>query len=369
MNSLRAPAASPSRRPSADRRHAVAAARHAVRSHLRLRGAPAPQDEFLARDGVAHDGEVASRLGLTGIPVAPKRWPSPPRCNWPPNRRPPASFAPVLGRRRRLVREAETLGDAGQLRRGDPSPAPDGDGHRLLRQQRPLRPAAALDARPRRAARRGQRRVWQRICSDHTPVDAKTASNCRLPKPLPGATGLELLLPLTLLLGAQAKLPLVCRRWPASLPTRPPSSGHRRRFAERRQPGRHLCLRPRQHREYIFSLVFRFDEKNPVDRSRVKKLVGDDGQNKDGDPGISTPLRLKITLIGSGSEEPVFDQEIQSLRLRSWGGNFFSKHIAYVRLKPGHYRIRVQSLKDVPELGGTKTDFAVGYYAKSTPIR
>jgi hypothetical protein len=124
-----------------------------------------------------------------------------------------------------------------------------------------------------------------------------------------------------------------------------------------------------EHREYIFSLVFRFDEKNPVDRSRVKKLVGDDGQNKDGDPGISTPLRLKITLIGSGSEEPVFDQEIQSLRLRSWGGNFFSKHIAYVRLKPGHYRIRVQSLKDVPELGGTKTDFAVGYYAKSTPIR
>jgi len=28
------------------------------------------QDPFLARDGVAHDGEVATRLGLTGIPVA-----------------------------------------------------------------------------------------------------------------------------------------------------------------------------------------------------------------------------------------------------------------------------------------------------------
>jgi dihydroorotase len=28
-----------------------------------------PQDSFLARDGVAHDGEVATRLGLPGIPV------------------------------------------------------------------------------------------------------------------------------------------------------------------------------------------------------------------------------------------------------------------------------------------------------------
>ncbi|MDP1897957.1 MAG: dihydroorotase, partial [Sulfurimicrobium sp.] len=28
-----------------------------------------PQDSFLARDGVAHDGEVASRLGLAGIPA------------------------------------------------------------------------------------------------------------------------------------------------------------------------------------------------------------------------------------------------------------------------------------------------------------
>jgi dihydroorotase len=33
---------------------------------LRLR----PQDQFLAREGVAHDGEVASRLGLTGVPVS-----------------------------------------------------------------------------------------------------------------------------------------------------------------------------------------------------------------------------------------------------------------------------------------------------------
>lgn len=123
-----------------------------------------------------------------------------------------------------------------------------------------------------------------------------------------------------------------------------------------------------EHREYLFSLAFRFDEKNSTDRSRVKKLVGDDGQNKDGDPGVSTPLRLKIILIGSGGEESVFDQEIQYLRLRSWGGNSFSKHIAYVVLKPGHYRIGVQSLKDVPELEGTKIDFTVGFYAKSTPI-
>ena len=37
-----------------------------------------PQDHFLAREGVAHDGEVASRLGLTGIPVSAETVAAPP---------------------------------------------------------------------------------------------------------------------------------------------------------------------------------------------------------------------------------------------------------------------------------------------------
>jgi hypothetical protein len=40
------------------------------------------QDPFLGKEGVAHDGEVATRLGLAGIPVAPRPSPWRPSCNW-----------------------------------------------------------------------------------------------------------------------------------------------------------------------------------------------------------------------------------------------------------------------------------------------
>lgn len=123
-----------------------------------------------------------------------------------------------------------------------------------------------------------------------------------------------------------------------------------------------------EHREYIFSLRFGYKKNDPSDRARVKKLVGDDGQVKGGDPGIPTPLRLKISVIDSRGERSITEQDIPELRLRSWGSDHFNKHIAYVILKPGHYRVSVESLKDAPELLGTPTAFAIGFYAKATPI-
>jgi dihydroorotase len=92
-----------------------------------------PQDHNLARDGVAHDGEVASRLGLTGIPVCAET----------------VAIATALqlaretGVRLHLARLSSAAGVAlvREARRA-------GNGHRLLRQPRPLRPAAALGQRP-----------------------------------------------------------------------------------------------------------------------------------------------------------------------------------------------------------------------------
>lgn len=124
-----------------------------------------------------------------------------------------------------------------------------------------------------------------------------------------------------------------------------------------------------EHREYIFSLRFGFKKNDEVDRARVKKLVGDDGQLKNGDPGIPTPLRFKINVIDATGERPMLEQEISELRLRSWGGDSFDKHIAYVILEPGHYRISIESLKDAPELVGTPIALGIGFYAKSTPIK
>jgi len=124
-------------------------------------------------------------------------------------------------------------------------------------------------------------------------------------------------------------------------------------------------LRIVKRRQYVFSLQFRFNKNDAADRARVKKLVGEDGQFKNGDPGISTPLRFKISVIDAEGERPMLEQEISELRLRSWGSDCFDKHIDYVMLEPGYYRISVESLKAVPELDGTLTAFVVTYSLKN----
>ncbi|WP_291987229.1 DUF5625 family protein [Candidatus Accumulibacter sp. ACC007] len=123
------------------------------------------------------------------------------------------------------------------------------------------------------------------------------------------------------------------------------------------------------HREYSLGLEFGFMNDNQEDRERVRKLVGDDGQFINGDPGVPTPLRVKILEIRESGDKPFFEQELQISRLRSWTGNTFVKHIAYVRLNPGNYRVRVESLKDVAELAGMPLFFSIGFYPKSTAIK
>jgi hypothetical protein len=128
-------------------------------------------------------------------------------------------------------------------------------------------------------------------------------------------------------------------------------------------------LQIEDNREYIFSLRFDYKKDDLEDRARVKKLVGDDGQRKDGDPGISTPLKLQIYYIDAAGEKLIHERDIPVLRLRSWGAGHFSKHIAYINLKPGNYQVSVESLRDAPELAGTPIALSIGFYAKSTPVQ
>jgi len=156
-----------------------------------------PQDSFLARDGVAHDGEVATRLGLPAIPVCAEtialatmlqlaketgvRLPSAaslPKRVWrwcaPPNSK--ACRSPATYRPTRTLSEM----DIGFF---------DANCHLTppLRSQRDrdaLR-AGLLDG------------TIDAICSDHTPVD-EDAKQLPFAEAESGATGLELLLPLAL---------------------------------------------------------------------------------------------------------------------------------------------------------------------------
>ena len=170
---------------------------------IRLR----PQDHHLARDGVAHDGEVASRLGLTGIPVCAETIAISTALQ----------LARETGVRLHLSRISSAAGVAlvRDARRTGAMVTCDVTIHHLhlsdmdigyfdshARFDPPLRSASDRDAL-RAAAADG----LASICSDHTPVD-EDGKQLPFAEAVPGATGLELLLPLTLKWAEEIKLPL-----------------------------------------------------------------------------------------------------------------------------------------------------------------
>ncbi len=167
-----------------------------------------PQDHYLARDGVAHDGEVASRLGLSGIPV----------CAETVAITTAIQLAQETGVRLHLARLSSAAGVAlvREAKRNGVKVSCDVsinhlhlsdmdigyfDSHACF--DPPLRSGRDRDAL-RQAAVEG----LAAVCSDHTPVD-KDGKQLPFGEALPGAIGLELLLPLILKWADEEKLPLV----------------------------------------------------------------------------------------------------------------------------------------------------------------
>jgi dihydroorotase len=167
-----------------------------------------PQDAFLGRGGVAHDGEVATRLGLPAIPVAAET----------------IALGTILALVRatgvgvHLCRLSSAEGVAmvrAAKAEGLPVTADVGIHHLhlceidigwfdpLANVVPPLR-----GTRDRDALRAGVADgTIDAICSDHAPVD-DDAKQVPFGEAEPGATGLELLLPLTLKWAAEDRVPL-----------------------------------------------------------------------------------------------------------------------------------------------------------------
>ncbi|MGN2390358.1 dihydroorotase [Pelomicrobium sp. G1] len=168
-----------------------------------------PQDPFLARAGVAHDGEVATRLGLPPVPA----------CAEVIDLERILLLARETGARVHLCRvsHAETLRRIAAARAEGLPVTCDVSIHHLhlceidlgffdsnCRLNPPLRSLRDRDAL-REALASG---VVDAVCSDHTPVD-DDAKQFPFAEAAPGATGLELLLPLTLKWAEEARVPLM----------------------------------------------------------------------------------------------------------------------------------------------------------------
>ena len=166
-----------------------------------------PQDHYLARDGVAHDGEVASRLGLAGIPVCAETVAIATALH----------LAQETGVRLHLSRLSSAAGVAlvREAKRNGVKVSCDVAIHYLhlsevdigyfdsmARFDPPLRSGS-----DRQALRAAAADGVAAVCSDHTPVDAD-GKQLPFAEALPGAVGLELLLPLLLKWAAEEKLPL-----------------------------------------------------------------------------------------------------------------------------------------------------------------
>jgi dihydroorotase len=167
-----------------------------------------PQDAWLGKGGVAHDGEVATRLGLAAIPTIAETVAVTTLV----------TLMRATGARVHLCRlssaEAVAMVRAAKAE-GLPLTA-DVSIHHLhlcdmdigwfnseMHLSPPLRGTRDREAL-RRAVVDG---TIDAICSDHTPVD-EDAKQLPFAEAAPGATGLELLLPLTLKWASEEKLPL-----------------------------------------------------------------------------------------------------------------------------------------------------------------
>lgn len=168
-----------------------------------------PQDPHLARDGVAHDGVVAARLGLPAIPVPAET----------------VALQTILllvretGARVHLARLSSRAGldmvrrakhdglritcdvAAHHVHLSEMDLADFNANCHLVPPLRSLRDREAI----RRALREG---LVDAICSDHAPVN-DDAKELPFQEAEPGATGVELLLPLTLKWAREMQVPLI----------------------------------------------------------------------------------------------------------------------------------------------------------------
>lgn len=137
-------------------------------------------------------------------------------------------------------------------------------------------------------------------------------------------------------------------------------------------------LRVVEHRGYKFALLLKTKKGASMeDARRLMELAGKFGRDKSGKqpwggkllwPGISIPLKLKVSIIDASGERAIYDKEIHEEEVVGGGSMGIEKLIDTIELKSGHYRISIQSLKDIPELAENPINFGIYKWPNTNPI-
>lgn len=126
-----------------------------------------------------------------------------------------------------------------------------------------------------------------------------------------------------------------------------------------------------EHRDYDFELRFRFKKNDMQDRTRMTNLVF--AYYHDADGGTinrnQIALSLKIWEITPSGERSVADRRLNGFQDRGggMGSDFLDQVMTKVALRPGVYRLRAETLKDLPGLETVATEFRVSWFYNARP--
>lgn len=128
-------------------------------------------------------------------------------------------------------------------------------------------------------------------------------------------------------------------------------------------------------RTYQFDLRFEFADR--AEQDRLTEVVGDRPPDpRYGISGSIIPIRLKIiSETKNVGAQPVFDRTIDTeghhVRelARQVDAGAFRRTIADVRLSPGLYHFQAETIRDIPGFSGFRTQFVIGYDARSRGFR
>jgi len=126
----------------------------------------------------------------------------------------------------------------------------------------------------------------------------------------------------------------------------------------------------RDARSYVFAI--KFDYVGPVDKKRVRTMVGGGGRYPDGrygEPGVIVPIHITICKLNPGqAPESVYDGLFETQGCyangfeRNQNNGHLDREIVTIDLQPGIYRVEANTIKDSQEFSGTPSQLLIEFH-------